>query len=91
MKFPNEPNSGSALPGEPARRAAFVKKFCCYFPVFIRRNRRLVTIPASAAASAVMKPIPRAEFDEIFARVERWGLDQFAKERSFEKLTYTGA
>ncbi|HXE16140.1 MAG TPA: hypothetical protein VN632_02845 [Stellaceae bacterium] len=38
----------------------------------------------------VYKPIPRAEFAEIFAQVERWGLDQYAKERSFEKLIYTG-
>jgi NitT/TauT family transport system substrate-binding protein len=37
----------------------------------------------------VLKPIPRSEFDEVFAQVERWGLDQFAKERSFEKLIPT--
>jgi NitT/TauT family transport system substrate-binding protein len=39
----------------------------------------------------VYQPIPRVEFDEIFAQVERWGLDEFAKERQFEKLIYTGA
>jgi hypothetical protein len=39
----------------------------------------------------VLKPIPHGEFDEIFAQVERWGLDQFAKERRLDKLTYTGA
>ena len=36
----------------------------------------------------VYQPIPRAEFDEVFAQVERWGLDQYTKERDWEKLTY---
>jgi hypothetical protein len=36
----------------------------------------------------VSEPIPRAEFDEVLEQVERWGLDQFLKERSFEKLAY---
>jgi NitT/TauT family transport system substrate-binding protein len=36
----------------------------------------------------VYQPIPRSEFDEIFAQVKRWGLDDFAKEQSFEKLAY---
>ncbi len=39
----------------------------------------------------VYQPIPRAEFDEIFAQVKRWGLDDFAKEKSFEKLAYGAA
>jgi hypothetical protein len=39
----------------------------------------------------VYQPIPRAEFDEIFAQVKRWGLDDFAKERSFEKLAFSPA
>jgi NitT/TauT family transport system substrate-binding protein len=36
----------------------------------------------------VLKPIPRAEFDETLAQVSRWRLDQYLKERSFDKLTY---
>ena len=36
----------------------------------------------------VFKPVPRSEFDEIMAQVERWGLDDHLKERSFERLTY---
>ena len=38
----------------------------------------------------VHQPISRAEFAEVFDQVERWGLDQFVKERSFEKLRYPG-
>jgi NitT/TauT family transport system substrate-binding protein len=36
----------------------------------------------------VYRPIPRAEFDEVFRQVERWGLDQFVQEKSFDKLIY---
>ena len=36
----------------------------------------------------VREPIPRSEFAETFAQVERWGLDQFAKERRFEALAF---
>jgi NitT/TauT family transport system substrate-binding protein len=36
----------------------------------------------------VNKPLPRGEFDEVFAQVERWGLDQFLKDRSPETLSY---
>ena len=36
----------------------------------------------------VFQPIRRAEFDEVFQQVERWGLDDHLKERSFERLTY---
>lgn len=36
----------------------------------------------------VYKPIPRSEFDEVMQQVERWGLDQYLKERSFERLAY---
>jgi hypothetical protein len=36
----------------------------------------------------VFEPIPRAEFDETLAQVERWHLDQFLKEKSFDKLAY---
>ncbi len=39
----------------------------------------------------VYKPIPRAEFDGVFEQVKRWGLDQYLKERSFEKLIYRAA
>jgi NitT/TauT family transport system substrate-binding protein len=34
------------------------------------------------------RALPREEFDETLAQVERWGLDQFLKERSFESLSY---
>lgn len=37
----------------------------------------------------VYEPLPRREFDEVFEQVERWGLDQHLKERSFEKLIYS--
>jgi NitT/TauT family transport system substrate-binding protein len=39
----------------------------------------------------VHQPVPQSEFEEIFAQVERWGLDQFAKERSYDKLIYSAA
>jgi hypothetical protein len=32
--------------------------------------------------------LPREEFDETLAQVERWGLDQYLKDRSFENLSY---
>jgi NitT/TauT family transport system substrate-binding protein len=38
----------------------------------------------------VNSALPRAEFDETLAQVERWGLDQHLKERSFDKLNYAG-
>jgi ABC-type nitrate/sulfonate/bicarbonate transport system substrate-binding protein len=37
----------------------------------------------------VYKPIPQSEFDEVFEQVKRWGLDDFAKERRFEKLAFS--
>jgi len=36
----------------------------------------------------VSKPLSRGEFDEVFAQVERWGLDQYLKDRSPEALSY---
>ena len=36
----------------------------------------------------VNEPLPRAEFDKVFAQVERWGLDQYLKDRQPETLTY---
>lgn len=39
----------------------------------------------------VFKPVPREQFDEVFKQVERWGLDQYIKEHSYEKLTYSVA
>jgi NitT/TauT family transport system substrate-binding protein len=40
----------------------------------------------------VYQSIPQGEFAEVFAQVERWGLDEFAKERRFESLAFpTGA
>jgi ABC-type nitrate/sulfonate/bicarbonate transport system substrate-binding protein len=34
----------------------------------------------------VYQPLPRDEFDDTLAQVERWGLDQHLKEREFERL-----
>ena len=36
----------------------------------------------------VYQPISREEFDEVMEQVERWGLDQYLKDRSFENLVY---
>ena len=36
----------------------------------------------------VYQPIPQAEFDEVMAQVQRWGLDDFLQERRFDKLAY---
>jgi len=32
--------------------------------------------------------MPRTEFDEVMVQVNRWGLDDHLKEKSFDKLTY---
>ncbi len=37
----------------------------------------------------VNKPLPNEEFDEVFAQVERWRLDQYLKDRNPETLSYT--
>ena len=37
----------------------------------------------------VYQPLAQEEFADTLAQVERWGLDQHLKERSFEKLSYT--
>jgi len=39
----------------------------------------------------VYQPIAREEFDEVLAQVERWGLDQYLKDRSFDHLVYRAA
>ncbi len=36
----------------------------------------------------VYQPIAHSEFDEVLEQVERWRLDDYLKERSFEKLAY---
>jgi len=36
----------------------------------------------------VYQPITRVEFDEVLQQVERWGLDQYLKNRSFDSLVY---
>ena len=36
----------------------------------------------------IYKAMPRSEFDEVLQQVERWGLDQYLKDRSFENLVY---
>ena len=35
--------------------------------------------------------LPRGEFDETLRQVERWGLDQYLKDRDFETLSYAPA
>ena len=35
-------------------------------------------------------PLPAEAFDEVFAQVERWGLDQYLKDRNAELLSYAG-
>lgn len=37
----------------------------------------------------VYQPVPREEFDEVMAQVKRWGLDDYLKERSFDKLAFS--
>src|SRR6202051_538359 len=37
----------------------------------------------------VNEPLPRGEFDEVFAQVERWGLDQYVRDRNPEALSYS--
>lgn len=36
----------------------------------------------------INEAVPREEFDEVFAQVERWGLDQYLTNRNFEALRY---
>jgi ABC-type nitrate/sulfonate/bicarbonate transport system substrate-binding protein len=36
----------------------------------------------------VYEPLPKERFDEVFRQVERWGLDQYTKEHSYDKLTF---
>ncbi len=36
----------------------------------------------------VYHPLPRSEFDEVMDQVKRWGLDDYLKEKSFDKLVY---
>ncbi|HVS78438.1 MAG TPA: hypothetical protein VHE11_15975, partial [Steroidobacteraceae bacterium] len=37
----------------------------------------------------VYQPIPREEFADVLDQVKRWGLDQYLKELSFDKLIYS--
>jgi NitT/TauT family transport system substrate-binding protein len=39
----------------------------------------------------VYQPLPREEFDATLEQVERWKLDDYLKERSYEKLVFQGA
>lgn len=39
----------------------------------------------------IYQPLPREQFDAVFKQVERWGLNQYTKEHSFERLTYSVA
>jgi NitT/TauT family transport system substrate-binding protein len=36
----------------------------------------------------VDQPLPREDFDEVFAQVQRWGLDQYLKDREPQTLSY---
>lgn len=36
----------------------------------------------------VYRSIERREFDEVLAQVERWGLDEYLRDRSFDQLIY---
>ena len=36
----------------------------------------------------VYQPLPRAEFDDVMAQVQRWGLDDHLKEKSFDRLAF---
>ena len=37
----------------------------------------------------VNQALPQSEFGEVFSQVERWGLDQYLKDRSPQGLTYS--
>jgi NitT/TauT family transport system substrate-binding protein len=39
----------------------------------------------------INEPLPAGTFDEVFAQVGRWGLDQYLKDRDVETLRYPGA
>jgi len=39
----------------------------------------------------VYRPLPREDFDMTMEQVERWKLDDYLKERSFEKLVFRTA
>ena len=36
----------------------------------------------------VYQPIPKSEFDQTLEQVKRWNLDQYLKEKNFDKLVY---
>jgi len=36
----------------------------------------------------INEPLPKGEFDDVFTQVQRWGLDDFLKERSPDALSY---
>jgi NitT/TauT family transport system substrate-binding protein len=36
----------------------------------------------------ISQPLPREDFDAVFAQVQRWGLDQYLKDREPETLSY---
>jgi NitT/TauT family transport system substrate-binding protein len=39
----------------------------------------------------VYKTLPKAEFDEVLAQVQRWGLDDYMKDKSFDNLALSAA
>jgi NitT/TauT family transport system substrate-binding protein len=39
----------------------------------------------------VYEALPKAEYDEVIAQVERWGLDDYMKDKSFANLTLSAA
>jgi NitT/TauT family transport system substrate-binding protein len=38
----------------------------------------------------ISQPLPREDFDEVFAQVQRWGLDQYLEHREPATLSYRG-
>jgi len=36
----------------------------------------------------IYRPVERSEFDDVMEQVRRWGLDQYLRERSFDRLAY---
>ena len=36
----------------------------------------------------VYQPLPQSEFDQTLEQVKRWNLDQYLKEKNFDKLVY---
>ena len=55
------------------------------------RDRKWDYSKFSRGERFVYKTIPKAEFDEILAQVERWGLDQYLQQRGYNELARPAA